>query len=477
MPDLDSVARPRRETAVIAVLAASGLVGALVQTVVVPIIPQLPVIFDTTRADASWALSATTLAGAASIPVTSRLAGMHGKRRMQLIVLVSLLAGSLVAVFADTLGVLIVGRVLQGVGTAAIPIGISILRDTVSARRLPGAVGTVSATMGIGGALGLTLAAGVAETFGWRAPFLLTAGVAIALITLTLTIVPESPLRSPGSFDWAGAALFAGALTGILIGLVKGNDWGWNDPRTLAAGGIGVSCLLAWIAVERRVARPLVDLGLLRRPPIRLTNLTAFTLGTGLFLYNASIPVLLVAPDAGSDGFGLSLTAASACLAPIGALAFLVSPFAFRVIVRHGPRTALWAGCALVTCGYTVGAISLDEIWLVVVMSCLVGTGTGLAYAAIPSLIIGAAPVHETASATGFNTVSRTIGQTSGAAGAGLILAASQGAGAYPQLAAYHLALVIAASAVAVGAVFALLIPRTAPPPPDELPLAGEAVA
>jgi MFS family permease len=120
------------DTAVLIVLAAAGLIGAFMQTIVTPVIPDLPKLLNTTTADASWVLTSTLLAAAISTPITGRLGDMYGKRRVHLILLAVLVAGSLVSAVSTTLVPMIVGRSLQGVGLGVIPLGISILRDSVT---------------------------------------------------------------------------------------------------------------------------------------------------------------------------------------------------------------------------------------------------------------------------------------------------------------------------------------------------------
>ena len=141
----------------IATLAATGLVAAFMQTLVTPVYPELPRLLDTTAADASWVLTSTLLAAAISTPISGRLGDMYGKRRVMLALLAIMTLGSVLAALSTTLIPMIVARSLQGVGLGVIALGISILRDIVHPKALGGAVALVSATLGIGGALGLPL--------------------------------------------------------------------------------------------------------------------------------------------------------------------------------------------------------------------------------------------------------------------------------------------------------------------------------
>lgn len=135
-----------RPNAVVAVLALAGIVVALMQTLVIPIIPELPKLLDASASDAAWAVTATLLASAVATPVVGRLGDMFGKRRMLLLSLVLLIAGSAVCGLSDALVPMVVGRALQGLSAAVIPLGISIMRDELPVERLAGATAVMSAS-------------------------------------------------------------------------------------------------------------------------------------------------------------------------------------------------------------------------------------------------------------------------------------------------------------------------------------------
>ncbi|PVY29925.1 MFS transporter [Williamsia muralis] len=157
-----------KTAAVVAVLAFSGIVVSLMQTLVIPIIPHLPDYLDAPASDTAWAVTGTLLAAAVAVPTMGRLGDMFGKRRLLLISVVLLIAGSVVAALSSSLVPLIVGRVLQGLAAGTIPLGISIMRDVLPPKKLAGAVAMMSASLGVGGALGLPIAALIAEYADWH---------------------------------------------------------------------------------------------------------------------------------------------------------------------------------------------------------------------------------------------------------------------------------------------------------------------
>lgn len=147
----------------------------LTQTLVVPLIGQLPAILNTTASNSSWVITITLLTGAVATPVVGRLGDMYGKRRMLLICTVPLVLGAIVCALSSSLLPMLLGRGMQGLGVGLIPLGISLLRDVIPAERLHSSIALMSASMGIGGALGLPVAAAVAENTSWRVLFWATA--------------------------------------------------------------------------------------------------------------------------------------------------------------------------------------------------------------------------------------------------------------------------------------------------------------
>ncbi|MBO0917069.1 MFS transporter [Streptomyces laculatispora] len=193
--------------AITAVIALSGIVVSLMQTLVVPIIPRLPDLLHTTASNASWVITATLLAAAVVTPIAGRLGDMYGKRRVLILSLLVLVAGSLVCAVSDSLVPVIVGRALQGLATGVIPVGISVLRDELPPARVGGAVSLVSATLGVGGAIGLPVSAAIVQYANWHVLFWLAAGLGTVCLLLVTLLLSESPNLSPGRFDAPGAVM------------------------------------------------------------------------------------------------------------------------------------------------------------------------------------------------------------------------------------------------------------------------------
>ena len=457
-----------RPALVVAVLSSVGLVASLCMTLVVPVIPQLPRLLDTSTATASWVITATLLAGAVATPIAGRLGDMVGKRRVLLATLGLLVVGSVLCAVTDALLPVLVGRALQGVAVSAVPLGISLMRDTLPAARLGSGIALMSATLGIGGGLGLPLSAVIVEVADWHALFWVAGGLGLAGLLLVGLVIPETTTRSGGRFDGVGAVGLSVGLIGLLLALSKGSEWGWTSATTLGSAGVAVVALLAWGAYELRTTDPLVDLRLNARRAVLLPNLISIPVGVAMFTGMVVFPQLLSAPLASGHGLGLSLLAAGLVLAPNGLVMMLMSPVTARISAKAGPRASLRVGLVVIAVAYAGSTVLLTAAWQIAVVISVIGAGVALAYGALPALIMRAVPTTRTAAANGLNTLMRSIGTSTASALAAVVLSAStipvEGT-LVPSVGALRTTLLIAAGC----AVLALLVSFWMPslPEPD----------
>ncbi|NKQ51272.1 MFS transporter [Amycolatopsis sp. K13G38] len=444
------------------VLAFAGVVVAVMQTLMVPLLADLPSLLRTNRSDATWAITITLLTAAVGTPVLGRLGDMCGKRRMLLLSLSLMIVGSVVCGLSSALLPMMAGRGLQGFAIGAIPLGISIMRDELPPERLGAAVGLMSSSLGVGGALALPAAALVAEHFDWHMLFFGAAALGGLSLLLVLLVVPESPVRAPGRFDIPGTIGLSAGLVCLLLGISKGGDWGWGGGRTLGFFGAAAGVLLVWGWFELRIAEPLVDLRTTARPQVLLTNVASILVGFALYATQLVPPQLLQLSSTTGYGLGQSMLMAGLCVAPSGLLMMLVSPVGARIIARRGPKTSLLSGVLVLGAGYAAGLMLLEAPWQLAVFSAIAGAGVGLAYASLPALIIDAVPDTETAAANGLNALMRSIGTSSSSAVVGTVLAhmtTSFGAVSVPSLAGFRTAFVIGCAACVAAAAVTAFIP------------------
>lgn len=422
-PDPAVGGRRRSPGGIVPVLAFAGIVVAVMQTLLVPVIKDLPVLLNTAPSNATWVMTATLLAGAVSTPIMGRLGDLYGKRRMLLTSLAVMVVGSLVCGFTSDLVTMIVGRALQGFAMGAIPLGIGIMRDELPRERLGSAMGLMSSSIGVGGGLALPVAALVAQHADWHTLFFGAAGLGVLSMVLTLLVVPETSVRAQGRFDVAGALGLSAGLVALLLPLTKGGDWGWGSPTTLILFGVAVVILVLWGVMELRLADPLVDLRTTARREVLLTNLASITVGVAFYAISLVLPQLLQLPTSTGYGLGQPMVVAGLCMAPLGLTMMLVAPLYARIAARRGPKVSLLLGMLVIAIGYGAGIGLMDAAWQTVIIAVVVGAGIGLAYSSLPALIIGAVDAAETGAANGLNTLMRSIGTSVSSAVIGMVLA------------------------------------------------------
>ncbi|MCR2783311.1 MULTISPECIES: MFS transporter [unclassified Microbacterium] len=461
-----------RQGLIVAVLALAGLASSFMFTLVVPIQAKLPELLGASRDDTAWVVTATLLAAAVVTPIAGRLGDMYGKRRIVLVLLGVLVLGSVIAALSTGIVGVIIGRALQGAVTGVVPLAISILRDVLHEDRVDAAIALISATMGVGGALGMPLSALVTQYSDWHALFWMAAGMGVVVFGLVLWIIPVSVLRTAGKFDYVGAAGLAVGLTGVLLAVSRGNEWGWTSAAVLICGLGGLAVLLAWGWFELRIAEPLLDLCVAARRPVLLTNIASLAMGFSLFASNVSYPQLLELPA--PAGFGLSLLAASLVIAPAGLVMMVLSPYSGRLARTVGPRLLLVAGAIALILAYGFTLLFSSEVWHLLVANLLVGVGIGFGYAAMPMLIMRSVPQSETGASNGLNALFRSLGTSTAAAVIGAVLASmsvTQDGVQVPTAAAFDLAFVLGGGAAVVALVLAVFIPqRPANEPHPSLP-------
>ncbi|MER5214971.1 MFS transporter [Streptomyces sp. NPDC002838] len=335
----DPEATAPRPGVIVAVLAFDGIVVALMQTLVIPIVPELPQLLNAPASDTAWAVTATLLAAAVAVPMMGRLGDMYGKRRMLLLSLVLLVAGSIAAALSDSLTPMIVGRLLQGTAGGVIPLGISIMRDELPAERLGSATAMMSASLGVGAALRLPAAALIADNFDWHMLFWSSGAMGAVALLLVLLLVPESKVRTGGRFDLIGGLGMAAGLVCLLLAISKGGDWGWGSGTILGLFAAAVVILLVWGWRELRTQQPLVDLRTTARRQVLFTNLASIALGFGMFAMSLVLPQLLQLPEATGYGLGKSLLTAGLVLKPFSE-GRATGPRLVVICARMTPATA-----------------------------------------------------------------------------------------------------------------------------------------
>jgi EmrB/QacA subfamily drug resistance transporter len=440
------------------VLAASALAYALAQTMVAPALPEIQHALHTSTTSVTYVLTAYLLTASVATPVVGRLGDMFGKERMLLVTLGFFGLGSLVAALSHSIGMLIAGRAIQGVGGAVFPLAFGIIRDEFPPEKVATAIGLISATFGIGGGAGLVLSGLIVDNLAYEWIFWLALAFVGVAFVATHLFVPESPVKSPAKIDWAGAALLSAGLVCLLFALSQASRWGWGSPKEIALFSAAAVILVIWGRYEQRVPQPLVDMRMMRRRPVLTTNLTGLLIGFGMFGSFIIIPQLVQLPKSTGFGFGASVTEAGLFLLPSTAAMLFAGPVAGVLGTRFGSKVPLIAGTLFCAVSFAFLAVEHEHRWAIYCASALMGLGIGFAFASMANLIVEAVDQLETGVATGMNTIMRTIGGSLGAQISATILA-SHVAGGHPTSTAFTIAFSVSSVAVMIAFCTALAIP------------------
>lgn len=479
-----SEAPSSRPLPIVAVLCFGTLTAALMQTLVLPIQLELSRLLHSDPSTSSWVVTATLLGAAVAMPIAGRLGDITGKQRVLVGSAGVLVIGSVVCALSDSVGPMIGGRFLQGIAMGFIPVAISMIREVMPPHRMAASIAILTATLGVGGAIGMPLAAWLVQSYDWHTLFGTSAALAAVQVVLTATVVPHRPPHRRASIDLTGAVGLAVGLAGVLVGVSKGNAWGWTAPPTLLSIVGGLAVLVVWGLFELHRAEPLVDLRTTARRPVLLTNIAAFLVGFGLMAQAIVLPQLLEMPRATGYGLGQSMLQTGLWTAPGGLTMMLLAPLAGRLMTSVGARSTLAIAASIIGVGYLVALFLMDAPWQLLIAGCISCAGVGMGYAAMPTLILENVPAAEAGAGVGINTVLRSVGTTtSGAVMAGLLtsntITLAPGGAAIPSSGAFKLCFIVGAGAAFLAGAIAMSIrsgqapSEPVQPPVDTLGAAG----
>jgi EmrB/QacA subfamily drug resistance transporter len=441
------------------ILGIGTLGFVLAQTTVIPALGDLQRALGASPSGIAWMITAYLLVASIATPILGRLGDMLGKQRLLATSLVLFAVGSVVSGLADSLPLMIVGRGLQGLGGGVFPLSFGIIRDEFPKDRVPTGIALLGAIAAVGSAIGLPLGGILADGPGYHWIFWLAAAMGVLGALTTYRFVPESPVRTPGRVDLAGAAILGLGLTGLLIAISRVANWGWGSPRTLGLIAAGLLVLVLFGLFERRTPQPLVNMRTFARRPVLTTNISTVLIGSAMISTFVLVPQLAQLPAGGGAGFGLSATEAGLLLAPGGLLSLLIAPVVGRVGERSGSKLPFFAGCVLTAGGLLGLALDHHSVALIIVWSSITSAGVGATFASIPNLIVGAVDERETGEATGVNTVMRNIGSSLGAQVAGTIIATHVLGNGLPDDTGFRIAFLISAAGAVIAAISVLFIP------------------
>jgi EmrB/QacA subfamily drug resistance transporter len=403
-----TAADKRRWTLVATILASA--MTFIDGTVVNVALPALQADLHATITDVQWVVEAYALFLGALILVGGSMGDQLGRKRVFLAGVGFFTAASVLCGLATSSRVLIVGRALQGIGSAfLVPGSLSIISATFDDAERGRAIGTWSGFSAITTAIGPVIGGWLIQHVSWRAAFFINVPLAAIVLFLSLRFMDESkdPSRT-GKLDWVGALLGVVGLGGIVLGLLEWPPLGPGNPLVIGALSIGAVCLALLVVVERRVANPMLPFKLFRSRTFTLANILT------LLLYGALGVVLFLLPLDLIQVQHYTATEAGAALVPLAIIMFTLSRWAGGLINRVGPRIPLTIGPAIAAVGVALFARggTGGSYWATVFPAvCLLGFGMTITVAPLTTAVMAAVETQHSGVASGINnTVSRVAG-------------------------------------------------------------------
>lgn len=451
---------PRKSTRLtFAVLATGAGVFAMLQSLIAPALPTVQHALHASQSTATWVMTAYLLSASVFTPILGRVGDLIGKKRTLVAVLLVVLAGCLLAALAPNIGMLIVARVVQGVGGALFPLSFGIIRDEFAASEVPGSISNLSAVIAAGGGVGIVAAGPIVSALDYRWLFWIPVAVVAITTLIALRYVPESPNRAEGKVSWLGAVLLSAWLVALLLPLSQAVQWGWGSARVLGLFALAVVLFALWLLAEARSRSPLIDLRVMRLPAVWTTNTVALLFGAGMYALWSFLPAFVQTPSSAGYGFGASVTTSGLLMLPM-----LLAMFCSGIL--SGRLAPVVGAKALLTTGAALGALALGFLalwhaaqWQIAVVAGVFGLGIGLAFASMANLIVGSVPPEQTGAATGMNANIRTIGGSIGAAVTSVLVTGRLQPSGLPYGSGYTHGFTLLAFLCLAAALAALLVP------------------
>ncbi|MGM7644915.1 MFS transporter [Nocardia sp. JW2] len=448
---LDGASRTRIFT-VLAVIVLFSEIAPMQYTIVAAALQKIAPSFPGVGADINWAIIVFGLIGAAASPLIGKMSDVWGKKRMFLICGALFVIGCVLDATTSNWAVFLFGRCLQATAIATAVIAYGLIRDLLPRTMIPLALGLTATGFGVASIAGPVLGGYLVDNHSWRAIFWVLAAFTLAMLPLVWFIVPESELRVPERIDIVGAALLSGGAALTLIYVDKGHDWGWAKPTTLLWLVAGITLLVLFVVIEKRVATPIMDMELLFHPRVALVLAGALlaSLQIGIVSYaiaymaqtppdsvvtagigqstvteiqrltGQAVPLdaVRVALDPGyTYGSGYSLLEFAIRIALLGSVITMIfGAVAGLLAKRIGARLPLIVALIIFAgAGIAFALLPLTTTNFLVVNS-IFSVGFGMYYACMPILLVEAVPQEQQGVSLGMLGVMQSMGVAIGLA-------------------------------------------------------------
>lgn len=428
----------------------------------------LPVIakhLDVALPVVQWVVSAYLLVITILLPLFGKIGDMYGRRKIYLLGLIIFTIGSVLCSISNSIWFLVGARVVQAIGASMLmansPALVSI---TFPGKERGRALGMVGAVVALASMTGPSLGGILVGLFSWQSIFYINLPIGVCAYLLGYLILPTEESHQHGTFDVQGAALFAVGMTGFLVVLMNGQEWGWGSHRVNIISIITIALLGAFLWHEGHVEQPMIDLSLFKRWAFLAGNLSGLFSFMAMFSNNMLLPFYL------HTILSLSPTEIGLAITPFPLLMAVAAPISGYLSERVSPVLLTSTGLTMMMAGllYLSTLNAQSVIWHVVIGQAIMGLGTGIFQSPNNNSVLSSVPAEKVGLASGISALTRNVGMVSGIAVAvsvfenklqqelaGITLPdQAMYIGAF--LSAYHAALVVGACFAGIGVIISL---------------------
>ena len=505
------------------ILGSTILLTMYGETMLLPAVPDIITEFNISYNTASWILTAYLIAGAVMTPISGKLSDIYGRKKMVLIIMLIYLIGILLGGFSSNITILIISRIIQGIGISMFPIAFGIVRDQFPPEKLAIGVGTFSAMFAAGSVVGLAIGGSIIQSFGWRMTFLSIIPIAILLWFIIKRFISDTntdqkqviqyssleqkstsaitdssektqsidvdgdsnrlnnlkAVTSAKSIDIKGAITLAVTISSFLIVLSyletgSSNDGGDSSRQVgqesisipihiiLGLITIGIISLVSFIVIEKRTKSPLIDFKLITNKIILPANILLLFSFLAMFTVYQTIPILVRSPSIVGGFEGDAITTANIQL-PFMIVFLLFAPSSGFVISKLGNIKPTLIGTIISTIGFfSIFILHSTETMLAGTLA-VIATGLSLSQVGAFNIVLETTPRQFSGISLGMTVLLNLIGGAIGPAIAGISMQANQvfvNGSLFPSPQSYNLIFFSTALVSVVSVMLALLIKK-----------------
>jgi MFS family permease len=406
-----------------------------------PALPQLIEDFNLSYNTSSWILSAYLVAGAVMTPVSGKLSDIYGKKRIMIILILVYTVGLIMSPFSSNFFMLLISRILQGIGISVFPVTFGLVREQFPREKLAISQGIISSMFAGGSVLGLAIGGSIVQFYGWRLTFFSIIPIAICLIIIIMKFIPtdkkvieiSEPKNEDSSqkFDLRGSVLLGISIISFLlfITFLRTGSVGTNDEvlesiripiKSLFFLIVFIASFITFLMYERITKFPLIASNLFLDRRILSSNIILLIVGMSMFTIFQTLPILAQSPS--PVGFGNNAIQMSLVQMPFALVLLILGPLAGFIITRIGQTTPLVVGTLAMSFGFCLLLLMrLDEFYISIYLV-IISIGISLTNVSSTNIVMVQSPFQQIGISLGISNLLRIIGSSIGPTIAGLFM-------------------------------------------------------